>query len=519
MKNNLGMITDQFKYIILIYLIISNFHSFGQKSESPVYVCPCDDGCSSLCSDLHFDKGGSCPRCGMGLQLLKINSTDILSIDKMKEDLDYVVGKLSENHVNPYLYISKVEFDRLYKKIRNQIKEPRTRIEFYLLVSELVTALKDGHTVMDIPMTYYNEYEKSGLVFPLSIMMSENGIFAKEIHHNNSGIKKGDQILAINRKSSKTIVNDFRMLINDVMPLYDVYAKLFTQLLWFKYGDSMEFQIEFKNQAGQIVKETIPGIMKSESKTGEFNSEPDFDFKVIDNATAVLTFSRMFRAEEFDHFLDSTFNVMHEKRIKNLIIDIRKNGGGRGRMADSLFSYLTEKPYNLFAGIKYKISKDLKDLYLSNDPNHTDPIDSAFIMSQPNGVVADFLKHTNQTMITITPHKKNNGYKGKVFLLTSNHTFSGGALVAGIFKCNAMGKIIGTAPSQTTKFVADHTYVKLPNSKLDLGISFVELHLPCEQSYYQGIKPDYEIKQKQEDIKNGIDTQMKFVIQLIMANK
>ena len=161
----------------------------------------------------------------------------------------------------------------------------------------------------------------------------------------------------------------------------------------------------------------------------------------------------------------------------------------------------------------------MKDLYLNNDPNHTDPVDSAFIMSQPNGEVADFLKLTNQTMITITPHKKENVFKGKVFLLTSNHTFSGGALVAGIFKCNAIGKIIGTAPAQTTKFVADHTYVKLPNSKFDLGISFVELHLPCEQSYYHGIKPDYEIKQTPDDIKNGIDTQMKFVVQLIMANE
>lgn len=519
MKNNLGTITYQFKYIILINLLILTFHSFGQKSESPVYVCPCDAACSSLCSDLHFDKEGSCPKCGMGLQLLKINSTDILSIDKMKEDLDYVVVKLSENHVNPYLYITKVEFDRLYKKMRNQIEKPLPRLEFYLMVSELVTALRDGHTVIDIPMMYFNEYEKSGLLFPLSLVMSENGFFVTQIHNKNSGINIGDQILSVNGKSSTTIVNDFRMLINDVMPLYDVYAKLFNQLLWFKYGDSKEFQIKFKNQAGQIVKITIPGIKKSELKTGDFISESDFDLKFIDNATALLTFSRMFRAEAFDHFLDSAFDVLQEKRIENLIIDIRKNGGGKGRMADSLFNYLTEKPYNLFAGIKYKISEDLKDLYLGNDLNHTDPVDSAFIMGQPNGVVADFLKHTNQTMITITPHKKENVFKGKVFLLTSNHTFSGGALVAGIFKCNAIGKIVGTAPSQTTKFVADHTYVKLPNSKLDLGISFVELHLPCEQSYYQGIKPDYEIKQKQEDIKNGIDSQMKFVLQLIRANK
>jgi C-terminal processing protease CtpA/Prc len=227
----------------------------------------------------------------------------------------------------------------------------------------------------------------------------------------------------------------------------------------------------------------------------------------------------MFKVKEFDTFLDSTFKVIKERKVNNLIIDIRKNGGGRGRMADSLFNYLTQDSYNLFSGIKYKISKDLKSLYLSDDPNHTDPVDSAFIMSQSDGVVADFLKHTKQPMITIKPHRKENAYTGKTFLLTGNNTFSGGALIAGIFKCNSIGKIIGVEPSQTTMFVADHVYVTLPHSKFNLEISFVELHLPCEQSYYHGIKPDYEVELKTQDLKDGIDTQIDFVMKLIKGNK
>jgi C-terminal processing protease CtpA/Prc len=455
----------------------------------------------------------------MTLQLLKISTTDILSVDQMKKDLDFAYRKLLENHVNPYLYVSKVKLERLYKKIRSNLKKPLTRHEFYLAVSGLVTTLHDGHTAIDFPMTYYYEYEKKGLLFPLRVKMNKSGIFVAQNLSKDSKIGKGDQILSINGKSYSNIVTDFGTLINDVRPLYDVYSGLFNQLFWFKYGSAKEFQIEFRNQIGQVLKETIPGILKAEWKPSGLDSELDFDFEILEEGIGILTFNRMFKAKEFDHFLDSTFSVIKERKVNNLIIDIRKNGGGRGRMADSLFNYLTQDSYSLFSGIKYKISKDLKNLYLGDDPNHTDPIDSAFIMSQPDGVVADFLKHTNQSIITIRPHRKENVFTGKTFLLTSNNTFSGGALIAGIFKCNSIGKIIGVEPAQTTMFVADHTYVTLPNSKLDLGISFVELHLPCEQSYYHGIRPDYEIEMKAQDMKEGVDTQIDFVMKLIKGNK
>jgi hypothetical protein len=519
------MFKTRIKYIKPLYVVVISFftattnNSIGQTSSDPVYVYPCDDVCSSICNDLHFDKNGACPKCGMNLRLLKISETDILSIDQMKEDVDFAYRKLLENHVNPYLYISKVKLERHYKAIRGKLKKPLTRLQFYLLVSELVTALRDGHTAIEFPTAYYNEFEKNGYLFPLQVMLNSTGILVVQNLSKDSQINKGDQILSVNGKAASDIVSDFQTLINDVRPLYDVYSRLFNQLFWFKYGNAKEFQIEFRSQNGQVLKEVIPGILKSEWKPIGSDSELDFYFKIVEEGIGVLTFNRMFKVKEFDIFLDSTFSVIKERKVNNLIIDIRKNGGGRGRMADSLFNYLTQNSYNLFSGIKYKISKDLKNLYLGDDPNHTDPIDSAFIMSQPDGAVADFLKHTNQSMITIRPHRKENAFTGRTFLLTSNNTFSGGALIAGIFKCNSIGKIVGVEPAQTTMFVADHTYVTLPNSKLDLGISFVELHLPCEQSYYQSIRPDYEIEMKAQDIKEGVDTQMQFVMKLIKGDK
>ena len=438
-----------------------------------------------------------------------------LTVTQMQQDLDYAYGKLNANHINPYLYISKAALQQKYQSVRGSLKQPLTKLQFYVKASELVTAMRDGHTIIEPLTDEYDAYAKTNPVFPLAVQMNEDGILVANNALDHSPVQKGDQVISINGHSAKVLTEQFRTLINDVGPLYDVYARLFNQLYWFKYAGSKSYLIEYKHADGQVQTITIAAVPQSQFKAASPANGADFTFKQLNPTTGLLTFSRMFKTKEFDVFLDSTFRVIKQQNISKLIIDIRKNGGGRGRMADSLFNYLTDKPYRQYTGIKYKITQDLKNLYLSHDPNHTDPVDSAFIMSQPNGIVADYLQFNKLADITIKPHQKANRFSGKTILLTSNHTFSGGAIIAGVFKCSGFGQIVGTEPAQSTMFVADHTYFQLPNSKLELGISFIELHLPCEQSYYHGIRPDHEVKPKPEDIKKGIDTQLQYALSLL----
>ena len=59
----------------------------------------------------------------------------------------------------------------------------------------------------------------------------------------------------------------------------------------------------------------------------------DLCLEILDGKTAVLTISS-FNYYEWDSypvfksFLDSSMNIIHNKKIKNLIIDVRYNRGG-----------------------------------------------------------------------------------------------------------------------------------------------------------------------------------------------
>ncbi len=61
----------------------------------------------------------------------------------------------------------------------------------------------------------------------------------------------------------------------------------------------------------------------------------------------------------FVDFVDQNFKEMEDKGIKNLIIDVRFNGGGSQSAAIHLLKYLVDKPFTYYSKAEYagKIGK------------------------------------------------------------------------------------------------------------------------------------------------------------------
>ena len=439
---------------------------------------------------------------------------------EMLEDLEFLHKKLVENHPNPFLYIDSDSLMIVLEHLKMQVGETQNGAGFYRIASKLATSLKDGHTSVYAPpsLDFNHYFDNGGLVLPMKLILNERGFFVKENFSQSQRLKPGTKIVSINGKPTSQILSDFRTIVNDVHPLYEIYSNIFNELYWKLYGKRTEFQIKYLDENKEPKEVAVAAVRKDEMSTKEDSKPKNFSFEIFqEGPVGLLSLNSMFEPERFDIFLDSTFRVLRNNDIKHLIIDVRKNQGGRGKMVDSLMNYLTNEPYRLYTAIKYKISQDLKNLYTGNDPYHTDPRDSTFILSQPNGKLADFLVENNIGPIVIDPHPKDLLFQGDTYVLSGNRTFSAGAMFVGVFKCAGLGTVIGSPPGQTTKFVADHANIVLPNSKLTVGISFIELHMPCEQSYHSGIQPHYEVSPKLEDLERNADTVMEFTIDLIKS--
>ncbi len=437
-----------------------------------------------------------------------------LSVKQMRDDLAFLRAKILSQHSNPYLYTNAKTFDQLYRELDRGLDRPLDRLEFYRRAARLAASLKDGHTLVDLQIDDFEAFAKIHGVFPLQVSFIGGKLYVSAHQSAEAKLKPGTEITAINGKSTAAIVEDCQALINDVHPIYDVYARLFRELYWLSYGASPGFAIAYRNKDGSSGTTTVPAHL---FPPGAFHSyEPEglaYKFEILPSSqVGLLTINSFSPSDQFDAFIDASFATLQRGKTDALIIDIRKNGGGSGRLAQQVVSYLTEQPYQLIGAFYVKVTDDLKTLY-RQATTHTDEDTRQIVMSHPSGELVDGLKDSGP--VVITPVHREHVFHGKLYLLTANNTFSAAAMFAAYIKCNQLGTVVGEAPGQATNFVADAVPFTMPNSKLSFEVSFSEIHMPCEQSYYQGIRPDYPVTPSPDQLAAGKDAALDYTLKLI----
>ena len=139
-----------------------------------------------------------------------------------------------------------------------------------------------------------------------------------------------------------------------------------------------------------------------------------------------MDFREFSDVERMESFADSMFTALRKNKIGNLIIDLRKNGGGNSSVGDRLLRYITPEPYMQMDKALVKITPLTKKLMKAPD------------------IVPTFMFWEATPDQYIVPRTADEGhYDGNVYLLTSNKTFSSAGSFAWAFKECGMGTVIG----------------------------------------------------------------------------
>jgi C-terminal processing protease CtpA/Prc len=112
------------------------------------------------------------------------------------------------------------------------------------------------------------------------------------------------------------------------------------------------------------------------------------------------------------------------------------------------------------------------------------------------------------------PHKTQKKFKGKVFLLISEKTFSAGAVFAAVFKANEFGITIGRETAGRISFGSDPVTVKLSNSRLKGSIPTAIYTLPGGNPD-KGVIPDIMVSPTIDDYRFGKDVEIEKIKDLI----
>ncbi len=461
------------------------------------------------------------------------------SAKQLNEDFDLMVAALKEAHPGLYWYKSYADFEKIFQHNRNQIKDGMNSYEFFRILSNVVAADKEGHSQVYSSKDIGKFFREKGKFLPFAIKVIDKRIYL--LNDIGGGNTKGKIIKKINHQPIDSIVATIFQHTSRSSDGYSVTGKYKTidRLGFADYY--FDFVSDFKSDTtsiellnpenNEIERFTIDLVnrddfVKIARNTPRRKHKHDDELYALDIKkeinTAILTFNSFHynRYEKqnlkFPAVIDSLFQIIKTAQCRNLIIDVRNNGGGSEGAEDYLFSYLTDKPYKKY---KYVQSKGFTYSFLKHTDYKDDPENLEKMLAEEHERKNDGrILRKNDVLPTALPQKQT--FKGNVYILISGKTYSGGSEFASIAKSNSEAIFIGeeTGGGFYGQTSGSYVFLLLPNTQMEVRIPLLKFATTFESKdipFGHGVIPDYKIEQSYEDFIKGIDTEMEFTLRLI----
>jgi len=479
---------------------------------------------------------------------------DSFSQKKMRKDLEIFKAIRLKANSGLYKYRTKEEIDSIYTWADKEIDNSSSYRDYYNIVCQLTDFEGSLHNDTGFPekLRQSLKNETSGY-FPYPVKWIEGKWI---LNYEEGEIPLGSEIISINNEEIETIIeNLYKYYTTDGVNTTGKRIGInysFSKYYRLNYGIKNQFIISYKLQkSSKIESITLKSIgnkayyTNKESRYSkpfddvnykDWNENETYHYKTIDKTTGVLTVNDFGLGDENDpkhlryvSFLDSIFTHIKNNNVKNLVVDVRYNGGGKDPNDLVTYSYLTNRNFseNKQAWISFKKIPYLKYIY-TKIPRFLRPFGvrkyNKLIQKQfTNEVDGNFYQAE-----TSTDHKvrtpKPNAFHGNVFLLISPRVASAGSLFAAMVAGNINTSVIGEETMGGYYGHNGHSelgYI-LPKSKIEVFFSVVNLSQDVpkkgNQIHNRGIIPDIIVSQSFEDFLEHKDTQMNFVLDLIKKN-
>lgn len=379
------------------------------------------------------------------------------------EDINAYKANLEKHHIDLYHTINKVEFEQELKTIQSNLNS-KNDIDVIIDLMRLTQKIGDGHTAFSLrgfkTHLFPIEIDKIGEQWRIVKTTDKHknllgktliAIDGKTMKHIENEISKVAQY--IENKQSKTIRVAQYTMISEL--LHGLHLTNNALAATFTFRDENKKKTEatlkainskdyYDNVEFKTLEIAIPEIEKPNALQHDF-----LWFSPIKTTDAIyIKFESYPSFEEMEKFGASVLNHINTNNSKQIVIDLRNNGGGDFFIGTFLAYYL----------------------------NLADSID----------------------------------WKSGVYVLTDKVTFSAGTSNASQFRQILNAKIVGEPTGSNPTGYQDMGQFKLPNS--GMTVTYSKRLFRFQEKITQGIQPDVLIPYDWESYSKGIDNMMQWII-------
>ncbi|MEO6288817.1 MAG: S41 family peptidase [Ginsengibacter sp.] len=460
------------------------------------------------------------------------------SKETLREDYTFLRNVLEKKHPSLHWYTPKDSMDYYFNEGYAAIADSMTELQFgWKIVAPLTATIHCGHTSFSMSKGW-NKFIKNKKIpsFPLYLKIwGDTMVVVNNLNSNDSLIKRGMIITSINGiKSGDMIDRMFDYMVEDGYSDKVNYIRLSASFPYFHrniFGLYKTYNVGYVDSTGKeknIVlpyyappsdsvgkqKKAGPGI--KEKKITKREKLENIRSLTIDTSAAVMAINTFSKAR-LHHFFKKSFRQIRKKKINNLIVDIRANGGGDINNYVLLTKFLRNTPFKV-ADTAYAVSKTFRPFTKHISSGFFDNIGLLFVTHKQKDGNYHFRYWERHTF---TPKRKNH-FEGKIYVLTNGLTFSASSLF-----CNAMkGQDNVTLVGEETGggwygnsgiMIPD---IILPRTRLRVRLPFFRLvqynHIPVKGT---GVIPDIYIGPNLKDVINSEDSKLEKVRKMIAGEE
>jgi hypothetical protein len=237
------------------------------------------------------------------------------------------------------------------------------------------------------------------------------------------------------------------------------------------------------------------------------------ELKFLDHETAYLNSTTFeYDLEKYKALLADAFRQIKSAGVRNLIIDVRKNGGGASQLGDALIDMFNAKPYRVWTS-KWKRSVFYAELLKSGNIPIPASLIEKYLAARPGEVISGYSE-------TVTPGGNPMRFDGRVYVLSGAKTFSSGVMFLGVIKNNKLAKIVGEETNAPACMFGEMGMFWLPHSRLRVSLS-VRYWMPPAGSCNgtRGIVPDVVVRSSVNDFLTERDAILDTALGLIKQRR
>jgi len=437
-----------------------------------------------------------------------------------------------------YWYTPKDSVDMAFEDARDGIKDDMSTLEFFRIMAPLVGLSREDHTDIFLPKSLKSEIREKGKFFPFTVVYLDKKLFVLRNGSENDSLPPGTEITLINGEPVNSLALKLgRLFASDgyikTVKYSDLRGFSFSRYYFYNYGNVDSFKV--KTSTGETfdiaplsIKEISENI-KSRNTERSAEQKEWLEFNILDNSIAYLgihdfsndSYKENTINKNYKKFLDESFETIKEKNIKTLVIDVSENGGGTEGNENLLYSYIGEN-YQKYKKVRAKTQK----VKIDDGSGETISLktfgwfEKAFANTQlPDGSYERKLNRGPGLMA----YKKEpeNKFKGKIYVIISPITYSGGSEFSNMVYTNELATFVGRETGggfygNTSGYTEN---LVLPASGIRVKIPALQFVMNVEGlPFGSGVIPHHEVIPSFEEYNAGENAALKFILEMESRN-